>query len=453
MSHEDSSHVVAIFGGACAGSVAAEILATHGVQVVVFEQNPRPYGKIEDGLPRWHQKQRRMEYQKIDARLDRPGVTYVPLTRLGTDIAFDDVLTWGWSAVLLANGAWKDRPLEVPGAERYVGRGLLYQNPFVYWFNHVSEAAYDGPQYYVEEGAVCIGGGLASIDVMKIFQLETYGSALRARGHEVPMPELEHKGLSAVCRDLGIGDPATLGVRDSILVYRRRVEDMPLASPPDGATPAQIEKIGVVRKRILDKAREKYLFTVMPQRLPKSLIVEDEQVAGVVLRSTRLVDGRVEVVEGSETELRSPLVVSSIGSIPEPIPGIEMSGAFYRYANWDTGEYAAAPGVFGVGNVVTGKGNIVASLQHGKAVARHVVEHYLGLVDPAEREVVPVAAGAEAAGEADAKAVKSYLDARPPLPAADVGRLLERARARQRDVGYEGNYKAWLERVTPPDLE
>jgi NADPH-dependent glutamate synthase beta subunit-like oxidoreductase len=92
-------HVIAIFGGACAGSTAADILAAQGVEVVVFEQNARPYGKIEDGLPRWHRDQRRMEYKRIDSRLDRPGVHFVPRTRLGTDIQFDDVVQWGFSAV------------------------------------------------------------------------------------------------------------------------------------------------------------------------------------------------------------------------------------------------------------------------------------------------------------------------------------------------------------------
>jgi len=46
-------HFVAIVGGAIAGSVAAEILADNGIHVVVIEQNKKPYGKIEDGLPRW----------------------------------------------------------------------------------------------------------------------------------------------------------------------------------------------------------------------------------------------------------------------------------------------------------------------------------------------------------------------------------------------------------------
>jgi choline dehydrogenase-like flavoprotein len=60
-------HFVAIVGGAIAGSVAAEILADNGIQVVVIEQNKKPYGKIEDGLPRWHLEQRKQEYSRIDA--------------------------------------------------------------------------------------------------------------------------------------------------------------------------------------------------------------------------------------------------------------------------------------------------------------------------------------------------------------------------------------------------
>ena len=67
----EPTHVVAIFGGASAGSVAAELLAEHGVQVVVFEQNPRPYGKIEDGLPRWHAKLRKNRQDNERQQQDR----------------------------------------------------------------------------------------------------------------------------------------------------------------------------------------------------------------------------------------------------------------------------------------------------------------------------------------------------------------------------------------------
>ena len=105
----NGQHYVAIVGGAIAGSVAAEILAGHGIRVAVIEQNKRPYGKIEDGLPRWHAEQRRQEYARIDARLRKPGIDYVPCTRLGRDVEFQDLCeNWGFSAVILANGAWRD---------------------------------------------------------------------------------------------------------------------------------------------------------------------------------------------------------------------------------------------------------------------------------------------------------------------------------------------------------
>ena len=76
---------VAIVGAAIAGSVAAEILADNGIHVVVIEQNKKPYGKIEDGLPRWHLEQRKQEYSRIDARLRKPGVFFLPCTKLGPD--------------------------------------------------------------------------------------------------------------------------------------------------------------------------------------------------------------------------------------------------------------------------------------------------------------------------------------------------------------------------------
>lgn len=454
MTIDRPGHAVAIFGGACSGSVAAEILAERGVHVVVFEQNPRPYGKIEDGLPRWHTQQRLMEYRKIDQRLNRAGVHFVPNTKLGRDVDFLDVVGWGWSAVLLANGAWKDRPLEIPDADSMIGRGLVYQNPFVYWFNHANERDYTGPRYEIPGGAVCIGGGLASIDVIKIFQLELYAQALRARGIEASMYELEHAGIPKFCQTHGIADPASLGVVDSVLVYRRRVEDMPLASPPDGASPEQVKKTEVVRQKILAKAQERYRFVMRPLAMPKEFIIENGRVAGIVLLETELTERGAAPKPGSEFTLNTSLVVSSIGSIPEPLPGIAMKGTYYHYADWNTGAYAPIPGVFGLGNVVTGKGNIVASLNHGKHVANHLVEAYLGVGEDSERDV---SSGffehGVAAGTQTATAALAHLERVAPLPVANIEKLLTRVAERQREIGYLGDYQAWLAQVTPPDLE
>ena len=54
--------VVLIIGGAVSGSTAVKKLTDEGIRCVVVDQNRMPYGKIEDGLPRWHEKQRINEY-------------------------------------------------------------------------------------------------------------------------------------------------------------------------------------------------------------------------------------------------------------------------------------------------------------------------------------------------------------------------------------------------------
>src|SRR5260370_19393281 len=133
-------HFVAIVGGAIAGSVAAEILADQGIRVVVIEQNERPYGKIEDGLPRWHREQRKQEYGRIDARLKRPGVFFLPSTKLGRDIDFQDLSdNWGFSAVLLANGAWGDGEVGIAGGGKVIGKGLSLHNSLIHLDNPKDE--------------------------------------------------------------------------------------------------------------------------------------------------------------------------------------------------------------------------------------------------------------------------------------------------------------------------
>lgn len=439
-------HAVAVIGGACAGSVVAEHLAQSGCRVVVFEQNQRPYGKIEDGLPRWHDKQREQEYAKINERLDRPEVLFVPSARLSKDFGLDELLdAWGFNAVVLANGAWKDRDLDAGGSEQALGKGLIYQNDFVYWFNHYHERGYAGPTFEIHDGALCVGGGLASIDVVKIIQLELYARALRARGHEVDLLELEHQGIPKVCASLGVADPQSLGIRGATLIYRRRVEDMPLASAPADAPEKIKARLPTTRRKILEKAQSKFLFRVLTQRVTKEVLLEEGRVAGLVLLETKLQGGRLEPAAGSEQVVRSPQVISSIGSIPEPLAGIAMKGAYYEFKSWDTGEYAPRAGVFAAGNVVTGQGNIKASLDHGRFVAGHVAEIYLGL---REGDLSEVSARGEARAAETAAKVGEHLAGQPRRSPAELEALEARVRAFHQAREYTG-YAEWIARHTP----
>ena len=235
------THVVGICGGAVAGSESARLFAEEGALAIVFEQHDRPYGKIEDGLPRWHDKLRRREYARIDEKLSSEGVLFVPRTRLGGDVGVPTLLDeLSLTAVILATGAWRDRPLPVEGIERFVERGFVYQNPFVYRFNHFEEPGYDGPPLEVADGAIVVGGGLASVDVVKIINIELYRRALRARGVEVDALELEHAGVPATLSAHGLS-AEELGVRGCTLYYRRGMEDMPVGpkTPPSPCVPSR----------------------------------------------------------------------------------------------------------------------------------------------------------------------------------------------------------------------
>jgi NADPH-dependent glutamate synthase beta subunit-like oxidoreductase len=440
-------HFVAVIGGAISGSVAAETLSDHGIRVAVFEQNTRPYGKIEDGLPRWHVEQRKQEYARIDARMKKPNVYFIPSTKLGQDFHLPQLFEWGFSAVILANGAWRDRELGVPEAEQYVGKGLLYQNPFIYWYNHKNEKDYLGPHYETPDEAVVVGGGLASIDVVKVLQLENYERALRARGIETSMHELD-KGIPEVCKAQGI-KPEELGVKGCLLIYRRREQDMPLAQPPDNATPEQTVKTEQIRQKMLRLARDKYLFRTQDRRLTTGIIVENGRLAGLKVVETKIEGRKAEPIPGSEHELRAPLVVSSIGSVPEKLSGINMNGEYYTFAGNDVPRYTAMDRVFGVGNVVTGQGNIRVSLVHSQKVTKR-------LVDFMKADAGGATAGADSAEQQVAgamDAIGKQIEAIPQLSDHQIAEVERQVHVLQQKAGFTSDYDSWIAKVTPPDLE
>lgn len=418
---EPEQYAVAIVGGATAGAEAADIFASQGMLTVVFEQNARPYGKVEDGLPRWHVALRRKEYDTIDSKLAQEHVHFVPLTALGRDVTLSELANdWGFHAVVLAHGAWCDRALPIEGAERYVGRGLVYQNPFIMWFNHRHEPGYRGETFQAMDGTIVIGGGLASIDVAKAINLELVLTALAERGIEEDLVELEVRGIPKTLETHGL-TWRELGLRGATIYYRRRPEDMPLVSMPDGANEKVREKIEKSRTRVLEKAQEKYLFGLEPLHAPVDLIVEDECVCGVVFAHTKLEGGRV-VPTDERVEVRAPQVISSIGSIPAPIEEIPMKGELYAYEDWDLGRLPGFPTVFAAGNVVTGKGNIVDSRKHARKVGKWMSERYFAIAEDVQKL--------------------------PPLSDAARKALLERVRARQQKVGYR-DYASWIEAARP----
>ncbi len=432
--------VVAIIGGAVAGSEAAAACAARGAIPVVFEQGARPYGKIEDGLPRWHEKLRDKEYLKINENLGGDAVIFVPKTEIGAALPWDELYReLGFSAVVLANGAWRDRRLPVEGADAYEGRGLVYQNEFVYWFNHYEDEGYDGPVFEIPDDTIVVGGGLASIDVVKIVNLELYARALRARGIEVDIVKMEIKGIPRTLEALGLGADE-LGVKGCTLYYRRRKEDMPLASA-DNPTPEQLAKLQKARVKIMDRVIRKYFVKFEELSRPVDTIVEGDRMTGIRFQKTEVVDGRVRGVEGSEFDVDASMVISSIGSIPRPIEGIPTKGELYHYDSWDTGEVHGLPGVFGLGNVLTGKGNIRDSRTNAIEIIEEVVAAYLGVGDEAEETPNRVSADVQAVAKQAAGGAVMSVDA--------MRALADRIEKRHEEIGYQ-SFSTWIDTQAHP---
>jgi ferredoxin--NADP+ reductase len=175
---------------------------------------------------------------------------------------------------------------------------------------------------------------------------------------------------------------------------------------------------------MLRLAREKYLFRFQERRVTTGLVVEDGRLAGLKVAETRVEGRKAEAIPGSEHELRTPLVISSIGSVPEMVPGIAMKGEYYTFTDEVPPQYSGCDRVFGVGNVVTGQGNIRVSLVHSRDVTTRLIENYLGAIHTL-----------------------------PALSDSEIAAIEQRIRTLQERAGYTADYDSWIARETPPDLE
>jgi ferredoxin--NADP+ reductase len=223
---------------------------------------------------------------------------------------------------------------------------------------------------------------------------------------------------------------------------------MPLAQPPENATLDQIARTEAIRQKMLRLAQEKYLFRVQDRRVATGLLIEDGRLGGLKVAETRVEGRKAEPVAGSEYQLRAPMVISSIGSVPEKIPGIAMKSEYYDFNHEALLRYRESDHVFGVGNVVTGQGNIRSSLLHSQEVTTKLIENYIGVAD---EDTVPTRfyAGAEVRGTAQAQAVRDRVQVTRGLSYHEIAAIEQRIRVLQERVGYTGDYDSWIASVTP----
>ena len=436
----NGTYSVAVIGGACAGSEIASQLAQLGMNVVVFEQNELPYGKIEDGLPRWHEKLQRKEMKAIDERLSHANLHFVPKTKFGADLPVESLVSeWGFSMVVMANGAWRDRPLRVAGIEEVRDDSFVYQNPLVFWFNHYHEKNYNGKIYHIKPATAIIGGGLASIDVAKICMFEMVREALVQRGHEISMVEMDHRGIDHALDRFGLSREA-INLKPARLFYRKRVRDMPLVPLPENADETRLKKAEVVREKIIANACKKFGFEVFPLHRPSMVHTEKGSVKKISFEKMEFSQGRFQTT-GEATTVDAEMIISSIGSIPEPVPGIPMDGELYRWENRFTGAVAGLPAFYCVGNAITGRGNIKDSAKNARRLGQVIAD---GLSDQ-ETDYEKWFLVQRDLARIHVEEMVNFLKKMPRTPAEGQANLKRKLNDRWQAVGYSGDYPAWRE--------
>lgn len=444
--NDTNQHYIAIIGGSVAGSEAAHQLANKGFKVAVFDQMRLPYGKIEDGLPKWHIKLRDKEENAIDQKLQHPNIRFIPKVRLGRDIDFNSLVEeWGFSAVLLAIGAWNDRQLSIPGIEKFTNKGLLYQNQMIKWFNHCHEKSYSGPNFELPDNAIVIGGGLASIDVIKIVQILTVQRALLKKGIKENIFNLE-RGIDRVLdkHNLSMSD---LGLKGATLFYRKSAQDMPL-KPFN--TEEQREKARIVSEKMLNITKKRYKFNFSPNSIPVNSIVASGKLTGIVFQQTKVIDGQSIPIEGSEFEFKSSLVISSIGSLPEQLKGVPMKKDLLSTTGIGGCRVLGYEHVFALGNAVTGRGNIKESRDHGRESANSIIENHL---DPKLAQFETDLRILESKVDLQVDEISESIGNSKSISAEAMQAINDKITKLQKTVGYDEDYFKWKEKVLWERLE
>lgn len=446
----NSKHYIAVIGGSVSGSEAVDLLTEQNFNVVVFDMNKLPYGKLEDGLPNWHHNLRDRQIESINVRLKHPNVYFIPKTKIGEDISFNEIKNeWGFSSVILANGAWKDRYIPVNEINNFIGNGVIYQNSLIYWFNHKHEKKYDGPHYQMKNNALVIGGGLASLDVMKIIMIELVQQSLRElKKIEVDMLTIEKKGIDAIL-DLYSTSLGELKIVPPTLIYRRNAEDMPLKSPKDD-TAENIAKAKAVSQKLLEKYVEKYMFNFIPCSSPIAVIKNDEKLVG--MKFQKMISENGKLIKSNETfEIYSELIISSIGSIPEHIESLNYDGDALKLK--DNSEYNVYgfDNVFAIGNAVTGKGNIQDSKQHGKQMTEKIISDHLN-EDALEAWLVSYNQEIREKTAQNVTSIINDLDNTLVPSKEKIDTLLSKIKDRQAAVGYV-DYESWIDKHLPERIE
>lgn len=315
---------IAVIGGGPAGLSCAYFLARLGHEVTIFEAMPKLGGMLRYGIPEYRLPKKVLDWE-IEGIVNL-GIEVRTNVTFGLDFNLASLVAVGYDAIFMGIGAWKDSRLRVEGEDLsgcYTGIDFL------------SRMAGAAPVAIGETAAV-IGGGNTAIDCART---------------------LVRKGAKKV-----------------YLVYRRTRKEMP-------ANEIEIEAA--------DHEGIEMLFLCAPVR-----VVGDENGKVTHLEYLKMELGEPDAsgrrrpvpVEGSETLLKTDMVITAIGQAPDIgfKDKTEDRLAQLKTTRWSTIEgnpyttQTSIPYIFAAGDAATGPSLVVEAIGGGRRAARSIHQYVMG---------------------------------------------------------------------------
>jgi ferredoxin--NADP+ reductase len=154
---------VAVIGTGPAGVYAADhlIKASEAVTVDIFDRLPTPYGLIRYGVAPDHSRIKEV-VNALFRVLNNPRIRFIGNVEYGVDVKQEELQRF-YDATVIATGAEKDRPLDIPGIDL---PGSFGAADFASWYNGHP----DVPRHWPLEATeiAVIGAGNVAVDVARI---------------------------------------------------------------------------------------------------------------------------------------------------------------------------------------------------------------------------------------------------------------------------------------------
>jgi len=327
---------VAIVGSGPAGLTTAHYLSIHGCKVTVFEAENEPGGMLFCAIPSYRLP--RDIIRKEIASLVDDNVTVKCNNALGKDFTVASLIEDGYSAVLLAMGAHKSRPLQLENED---AEGIFPSIEFLKAFNLRGEQ--------LAKGHVgVIGGGNSAIDAARM--------AMRQKD-----------------------------VESVTILYRRTRDEMPAFEEEIEAA----EQEGIELKTLLSPSK------VLTEN---NHLVGIECIKNELGDTDSSGRRRPVPVNGTEhrIELDTLIVAISEDSGTDCISPAKSSGI--EITKWSTVQINSTTmqtnkkGVFAAGDVTTGPNTVIQAIAAGKRAAFMIEKYLLGekLVKPVKSTIPKV---------------------------------------------------------------